>query len=903
MNFSFSDRMNAERGVEYHLPDFSDGPPQKVGLSMPTWFQFPRPILALPAVPTIVAVSNLLDNLTPDGKMRLTLRDKTVRLEKGKEVPNHRANYEFTVSASKTITLLAICLCDFRIIRVYENVIWEALILAAKYAATRVRRNGADHDRTTGHVIGLLLHHIISRAGDPQLHSHAIFFNVTWDPVEECFKALQFDPILHQKEFIRYWVSARLHEELRFLGYDLEPARHGFRIAGVPEEAEPIISKRTIALEEAVRALEKRKGKVTLADRKNLVLSIRGTKEEEEWDTMISRWKGELSDHWEAMEKVFANAESRKRKPFPQMERRTAAGRVLKATLDVLLETHACVTPELLLARTLRKADGGWNGNDAKSVVELGLKEGTYLSVNGSSLTSPERQEHLFTSFTQAHVLVGPPGRLRVRATHPNLNQALHLTFAGTKIIVAATNTTKVCKAVVRGFHDGIRALGFTPEYAMPESINPCGRAKRLSQALAEAGEIVVVGQAEKLSHSELDAIIQFAAPPGRQVILCASQKALKEQQSSSIVAAFARHLWVPYADLTSNHTSALKSRPNCVPRSLVMVEGKKDRAVSKVAEIAARSLANYEIVQVIIDDPNLENHLSEKIEDHLSKITDLPPTLLTAYRPLPPSPPRRDDRAISTSTTRHFTQGECISVVGLSGDAITVKKANGQTIPIKPKVWSKLKPVTPTEIHIQPGTVLTLTAGFPGKKHRLREGTSVQVKSISGSGKIHLTSGDELPPWFAFFRHGYIADPSEKTLPGKAIVMLRKPSKRTMRTLIRGLSKSGRLLGLSLRKAARRKSLSENAVELAMAKVHPLFPHPTPESKAGAIEVANLRQPHPVLPQEPNSRAKKSENPTGKRSQSAFPDIPIQPPKPTKPKMKPINPYERESPQQSDNP
>jgi|GEM_PF-5497417 len=897
MNISFNNRYDVQGGRSYHARDFKPGPAQEAGLWPPTWFQFPKPILGLPETPTIEACTNLLDNKSPDGKQRLTLRSKTTRLEAGKEVANHRADHELTFSAWKWLTILALCYGDRRILTVWQNTIEEALILTAKFAATRVRKDDADHDRSTGHIIGLLFHHIESRAGDPQLHSHGIIFNVTWDPVESCFKALQFDPILQQERLIRGWVAARLYEELWCLGYDLEPAKDGFRIAGVPVEAEIILSKRANSLKDAVQSIKRRKGKVTWKQKKDFIVYNRPTKKSEDWATMHERWRGELADHNEVLAKVVADAEGRQRKQIPRLERHGNCAGVMDTTLNDLLEKHACVTPERLLACVLARADGRWNGTDAKAVLDLQLKKGCYVREIESSITTPARRVRQHDSLMQAHAAIGPQGSMIVRSAHPNLQHALHLAISGAKIIVAATTTTAVCKAAVRGLDSGLRLFGLSPIYAVPASVHKPSPSKPLSQALAETGYPVVVGQAEKITQSELDDIINFVAHPGNQVILLASQIALKDRKNPSLIAAFARHRWVPLTDLTySEPKSKRQSRNQLVPPSLRMINRYADRAVSKVAEIAVRFLVKNEMVQVLTDDRGLETVLSAEIENQLGRCGPEPARTIPTFNPKPSAPPQMGDTAISELKTRHFGAGECVSVVEVSGSAITVKKADGKNKTVTPKVWHKLIHIDVAEIQIRPGTVLTLTAGVPGKKHRLGKGTYVQVKGISETGAISLTNGEELPAWFRFLELGYVTSPTRtnKKLTGKAIVFLRKRPNRTMRFLIRDLLRTGKLLKVAAKTTAHLKRMSTLAVKLKMAKLHPYFTQP--EQQPTKSETSRRSGITPILQTQLVSNSEVIVNSSEKIALPKYkPSIPI--------KTNAKTHYEPNAPQQPDHP
>jgi len=848
MNVSFNDRMNAEEGSTYFCWDFKHGPAQDAGLSLPTWFQFPYPILQLPEKPSAQACGNLLEGKNADGSGRLTLRTNTTRTEGELTLPDHRASYEFTFSPLKWISLLALCLADTRILRVWENVVWEALILAARFAATRVRRNGANHDRTTGHVVGLLIHHILNRADDAQLHAHAMYFNVTWDPVEKRFKALQFDQILAHKEFIRCWAMSRLFEELHLLGYDFELTPEGIRVPGIPKEAEEIMSKRTMELEKAVRLSKK---PLNHEDMKLLILSSRRTKSKENWAGMSGRWSIELKDHLNPIKEVVLGALGRARMPIPRLESTAAARRVLDATLDELLECHARVTRELLLARALAKADGTWSGEVAQAVIHQQIEDGNYLRV-GNSLTNAEAQERLSAVFLDIHIALGPRKIIRGRIPDAPVNDALQLVLCGLPILIARTRRAEAFKHLFLGFHSGLLCLGKKPVYALPEAIQKLGPATPLSKALAGDGKTLLVEKAEKLTLTELRGITEHAAQSSVQIILLTGEKALGEQQNPSIVSALARHHWMALVDL-ERVERPIQFVANMVPRSLLRTERRKDRAISMVAESVAHLLGRREMVQFVADDPEAAGRLEKEIEDRLSKITGLPARSLTGYQPLPCAAPRIGDTAVSLSATRHFQAGECVRVVEISGAEITVEKANGHPKTITPKVWSKLTRVSQAQINFQPGTVLSLTEGVPGRKHRLKCGTTVQVDHIHGDGTIHLTCGEDLPPWFTFFRHGYRADLSRKNLPGKVIVLLRKRPGPLMRTLIRTLAKRKALLGLTVKKTAHLHRASAKAVEIAMARVHPEFLPLNPEPKPAEAAVPDRPSELRGVPQMPD--------------------------------------------------
>jgi len=276
MNLTFNIRESLDKGGTYYQTDFERGIAQEAGLPMPTWFQAKHELLPLPKPPSFELFENLLFNVSPATGARLTLRTKTTRLECDCAKANRRLCYELCAGLPKTLSVMALVVGDIRILIAFSLRILEMLQMAVDLAATRVRKNGKDHNRLTQHLIALLLAHITSRAGDPQAHYHIPFPNLTWDPVEQCFKALEFSYILEKKELLARWASAQLMHDLIGLGYDIELTDNRYEIAGVSRELIERFSKQLSNIQKAVTAKEAAtKVPLSAAGRKFASLSLR----------------------------------------------------------------------------------------------------------------------------------------------------------------------------------------------------------------------------------------------------------------------------------------------------------------------------------------------------------------------------------------------------------------------------------------------------------------------------------------------------------------------------------------------------------------------------------------------------------------------------------------------------
>jgi conjugative relaxase-like TrwC/TraI family protein len=172
-----------------------------------------------------------------------------------------RVFYDFTCSAPKSVSVLAVTLDDGRLVSAHEEATRIAFRELETFAATRVRKQGSQRDRTTGNLIAAAFTHTSSRALDPQLHTHFTVFNATFDETEKCWKALQAGGMY---DAIRYGTAVyrnELAKRIQAIGYRIQPAKHGFEIEGVSPEILKRFSKRSQQRDAVVQALEQKLGR------------------------------------------------------------------------------------------------------------------------------------------------------------------------------------------------------------------------------------------------------------------------------------------------------------------------------------------------------------------------------------------------------------------------------------------------------------------------------------------------------------------------------------------------------------------------------------------------------------------------------------------------------------------
>jgi conjugative relaxase-like TrwC/TraI family protein len=195
----------------------------------------------------------LCENRNPNDDERLTQRQP--------KEGQRRVFYDFTCSAPKSVSILAVTLADERLLTAHEEATRIAVRELETFAATRVRKQGGQKDRTTGNLAAAAFTHTSSRALDPQLHTHFTVFNATFDDSERSWKALQaggmYDAIRYGTAVYRNELAKRVQQ----IGYRIQLSKHGFQIEGVSDEVLKRFSKRAQQRDAVVKELELKLGR------------------------------------------------------------------------------------------------------------------------------------------------------------------------------------------------------------------------------------------------------------------------------------------------------------------------------------------------------------------------------------------------------------------------------------------------------------------------------------------------------------------------------------------------------------------------------------------------------------------------------------------------------------------
>jgi conjugative relaxase-like TrwC/TraI family protein len=184
---------------------------------------------------------------------------KTYDNRYGKQITSseHRAGWDATFSAPKSVSLTALVGGDDRVREAHRESVCIALHELERY--TQARIGNVHAPETTGKFIAATFEHDTARPVDgyaaPQLHTHAVVFNMTERDNGQT-RALQERSLFQSQHYATSVYRSELAMRLHGLGYEIERGKHGQpEIKGYSEEYLEASSPRRVQIKEHLQEI------------------------------------------------------------------------------------------------------------------------------------------------------------------------------------------------------------------------------------------------------------------------------------------------------------------------------------------------------------------------------------------------------------------------------------------------------------------------------------------------------------------------------------------------------------------------------------------------------------------------------------------------------------------------
>lgn len=299
---SVSALSSAGQAASYYEADdyYAEG-----GLAPSEWFGEAASALGLEGEVDREQFAALLEGRV-DGEQLGTTREGKVE---------HRPGWDITLSAPKSVSIMAEVAGDKRLIAAHGAAVKVALAHVENHmAATRVREGGEVQRQATGNLAIATFRHATSRAQDPQLHTHAVVINATQDK-DGKWRSLEPRAFYQLQKEIGAIYRQELAHGVADLGYRIEPGKDAmFEIAGVPGKVIEALSQRTAAIDARLAERGTSREEASAAEKQIAALDTREAKSHADIRELRSDWRATADATGfdsEARDRLVASAAAR----------------------------------------------------------------------------------------------------------------------------------------------------------------------------------------------------------------------------------------------------------------------------------------------------------------------------------------------------------------------------------------------------------------------------------------------------------------------------------------------------------------------------------------------------------------------------------------------------------------
>ena len=204
----------------------------------------------------------------------------------------HRPGWDVTLSAPKSVSIMAEVAGDRRLIAAHGQAVRTAMAHVEKHmAATRIRDGGTVAREATGNLVIASFQHGTSRAQDPQLHTHNVIMNATRDE-DGAWRSLEPRAIYQLQKQIGAIYRQELALKVRELGYEIETGKDSlFEIKGVSAEIIGAFSIRSAEIEAALAERGTSRDAASAAEKQMAALDTREAKVAVDHASLVADWR------------------------------------------------------------------------------------------------------------------------------------------------------------------------------------------------------------------------------------------------------------------------------------------------------------------------------------------------------------------------------------------------------------------------------------------------------------------------------------------------------------------------------------------------------------------------------------------------------------------------------------
>lgn len=436
---------------------------------------------------------------------------RTYEGKNGKEVTSveHRAGWDATFSAPKSVSITALAGGDDRVRLAHRESVRAALAELERYTQARIGNVRAPE--TTGKFAAATFEHDTARPVDgyaaPQLHTHSVVFNVTERDNGQT-RALQPHEIFVSQRYITAVYRSELALRLEQLGYELERGKHGQpEIRGYTKEYLEASSPRREQIKDHLRE----QGIDGAAAAQIAALHTRDRKELLSQPEVLRRHRELAAQFGNQADRVVTQARARGHQR--NQEPRMSAQKVVTWARDHVFERSAVIDQRAILESALARGMGEATLTSIRQEFERRVRAGEFREVihngKGAHFTTAgmiRMEREVIARMQEGNrrgyddpLLISPQVRNSIKDRHSELSPAQRsaaedLFLSRERIVgldgVAGAGKTTVLSVIREGAEaDGYRVEGFAPTSRAAQKLSEAGMETSTLQRHLARGE------------------------------------------------------------------------------------------------------------------------------------------------------------------------------------------------------------------------------------------------------------------------------------------------------------------------------------------------------------------------------------------------------------------------------
>jgi conjugative relaxase-like TrwC/TraI family protein len=755
----------------------------------------------------------LRQGLDPRTGEFLRQRHSADRISADGEVQSRGRNlYDFTISAPKSVSIMAKVGGDERLVEAHRRAVAETLEELERQAASRVRMDGANHNRTTGNFVLAIYHHDTSRELDPQLHTHAVAANLTYDGVEGRWKALQASDIYQQRAYLTEVYRNALAGEVRFLGYEIDERRSpkgknlGFEIRGISDELLEKYSQRSVQRDNAVAEFIEVNGRqptdneIAVLVRESRADKLIEISRAEKGSLQMARLSAEEGLTLERLRDITLT------KCQGQQAELGPCTTSLDYAKEHIFERVSVALDHEVLTEALRHGRGRIDLSELRASLLLEESKSEILR-GGKEVATRESLDREREMILRINGGVDRCGRLGgaeefavSSSLRPEQKRAIEFVLNSRDLAVnirgaAGTGKTATLEELRRGLEEGgRRTLAMAPTTSAVDELQKIGfsaamTVERLLQDQAERsklfGKVLIVDEAGMVSGRQMSELLKLAEKQSARIVFSGDTRQIRSVEASDALRVLEAESRLKSVSLNQVQRQAeasyreaireLRRDPESGFAKLEEMGAVREvpwqdraRAVQQAyAEVQAQVDTKIEVRSVLVVASTHQeiDDITKAIREQRANTGELgesrqlehhvPLNWTTAEKTDP-----RNYRPVQVLDFHRPIQGvsryESLEVIGVTDSKIIGRNARGERREVTAKQTNCFEVYERRAIEVAANDKLLLTANRREPSFRATNGELVSVAGIDESRRIHLQDGRTLPENYKQFTHGY---------------------------------------------------------------------------------------------------------------------------------------------------